>query len=185
MPTLNVLDFLNHRVDLIQSYCPNIHLKIIPADQESCNSNQDILPKRIGENWIRSQLESENTTIAVWSGVACGRRLLTVPHDEHGINQVLKRLEGRQHQVIMMIGHQLQGKISIKTSVARIKFKRLSDHERKSFIADPSRWQGRLGGYIGLDRNVSLCKAINGDPSALYGFSMYQLNNLIQSKFPE
>gem|GEM_PF-4663090 len=170
---------MGHAVSLIEACCPKLDLIIY--DQQPDAPLKDSQPKDVGHKWIQMSLQDQDTAIALWCGIACGQRLLPVPMTQDHMQLVLKRLEGRQHQIIMMIGRKVSNKVHLKTVVSRAKFKRLSDLERKDLLNDQSLWQGKVGGCIGAPQQLRYITALNGDPGALIGYSPYMLHNLMNT----
>lgn len=117
--------------------------------------------------------------------VALGRRILQKPADETEAMAFLDLLSGRRHKVI--------GGICLiapdNRQIARhcetvVQFKRLSDTEKKDYIAS-GEWDGKAGGYAIQGKAAAFIPYLAGSHSNVVGLSLYDTMQILKGNgFP-
>jgi septum formation protein len=104
--------------------------------------------------------------------VACGRRILPKPEDNEGVRDCLKRLSGRQHQVMTAIALIApDGTLRTRIAVTRVAFRRLTLSEVDSYV-DSREGIGKAGGYAIQGRAEIFARHINGSYSNVVGLPL-------------
>jgi len=104
--------------------------------------------------------------------VACGRRILPKPEDNDGVRDCLKRLSGRQHQVLTAIALIApDGTLRTRIAVTRVAFRRLTLAEINSYV-DSREGIGKAGGYAIQGRAEVFVRHINGSYSNVVGLPL-------------
>jgi septum formation protein len=113
--------------------------------------------------------------------VACGRRILPKAETEADARLCLDLLSGRAHQVITAIAVATpSGAIRMRSVTTRVRFKRLTEGEIKSYIAG-GEWRGKAGGYAIQGVAGRFVIALNGSYSSVVGLPLYETAALLAS----
>jgi septum formation protein len=104
--------------------------------------------------------------------VACGRRILPKPEDNDGVRDCLKKLSGRQHQVLTAIAI-VTPAAALRTRIVttRLSFRHLTTDEIESFV-DSREGLGKAGGYAVQGRAEVFVRHINGSYSNVVGLPL-------------
>jgi septum formation protein len=111
--------------------------------------------------------------------VGVGRRILPKAEDEATARRCLELLSGRAHRVfggVVIISP--DGKVSERSVVTRVKFKRLSEQEMQDYL-NCGEWQGKAGGYAIQGRAATFVAGINGSYSNVVGLPLYETATLL------
>lgn len=111
--------------------------------------------------------------------VAVGRRLLGKPADEADAGRMLSLLSGRAHQVltaVAVVGP--AGRSGLKLSETRVRFKRLTEAERRGYL-DSGEWDGKAGGYGVQGRAGAFVIALSGSYTGVVGLPLYETRALL------
>lgn len=111
--------------------------------------------------------------------VACGRRILPKAETEDQALRCLDLLEGRGHDVFTaVVVADCGGKLHKRLVATRVKFKRLSDPEKRFYLSH-GEWKGRAGGYAVQGRAAVFVRKINGSYSNVVGLPLYETAQLL------
>ena len=149
------------------------------------------LPKdysiRIAKNKALKVLEnkqvSELQPAIILSGdtvVALGRRIIPKAQDNQQVEQFLKLLSGRRHQVyssVCIIDDKLD--VKIKTAITTVKFKRLEKQEIDLYLQS-NEGVNKAGGYAIQGLGAVFVKFVSGSYSAVVGLPIYETNLLLK-----
>jgi septum formation protein len=110
--------------------------------------------------------------------VVLGAELLGKPADAQEAERFLRRLAGRDHQV--MSGLVLRSADGEQTEVAvtRVRFRPLSEEEIAWYL-DTGEWRDRAGGYAIQGRGAALVDSIEGDYWNVVGLPLPALLRLM------
>ena len=112
--------------------------------------------------------------------VAVGRRILPKAEDEATADSCLGLLSGRAHRVyggVVLVSP--EGRLSERSVVTRVKFKRLNDAELRAYL-DLGEWRGQAGGYAIQGRAAAFVSAINGSYSNVVGLPLFETASLLK-----
>ena len=111
--------------------------------------------------------------------VACGRRILGKPDDEHGARRFLVLLSGRRHRVYGgMAVIAPNGRAATRRVISQVAFKRLSDSEISTYLAT-GEWRGKAGGYAIQGRAAALIAWMQGSYSNVVGLALFETAQLL------
>lgn len=111
--------------------------------------------------------------------VGVGNRILEKPGDASEAEAFLRLMSGRAHQVFTGIAVKAPGgRITAKAVKARVKLKRLTDHEIAEYIQSDE-WKGKAGGYGIQGRAGAFVANINGSYTAVVCLPLYETKNLL------
>jgi len=122
-----------------------------------------------------------SVVLAADTVVACGRRVLPKAEDEATAKSCLDLLSGRRHRVyggICVIGP--DGQVRLRRVMTSVNFKRLSDNEKRLYLAS-GEWDGKAGGYAIQGLAGRFVLSINGSYSNVVGLSLPETANLLAS----
>ena len=111
--------------------------------------------------------------------VACGRRILAKANSEAEARSHLALLSGRQHQVITAVALvDAGGVLRTKTSLSRVRFKRLSSSEIDRYI-ESGEWRGKAGGYAIQGLAGAFVQQLSGSYSGIVGLPLHETASLL------
>jgi len=122
---------------------------------------------------------SDEVVLAADTVVGCGRRILPKAESEAELVQCLDLLSGRAHIVVTGVAVAYRGVIRARAALTRVRFKRLSDAEKHSYIAS-GEGRGKAGGYGIQGRAERFVLSINGSYSAVVGLPLYETVGLLR-----
>ena len=112
--------------------------------------------------------------------VACGRRILGKPEDEHQARDFLKLLSGRRHQVMTSVAIKSDiGQIAERLSISSVKLNRLDLGEIDAYIASQE-WQGKAGGYGIQGLAAKHITWINGSYTGIVGLPLFETGQMLK-----
>jgi septum formation protein len=100
--------------------------------------------------------------LGVDTEVVLGSELLGKPGDEAEAEGFLRRLSGREHEVMSGIALVDGDRELTEVSVTCVRFRALADREIAWYLA-AGEWRERAGGYAIQGRGAALVEAIEGD----------------------
>lgn len=125
-------------------------------------------------------LRPQGIILAADTVVACGRRTLPKAETPEQARACLELLSGRRHRVyggIVVCG---QGRITRRTVMTVVKFKRLSKAEIDSYV-ESGEWKGKAGGYGIQGRAAMFVASINGSYTNIVGLCVHTAANLLEN----
>ena len=139
-----------------------------------------IIAKRKAEAVYEKSKIENSIILAADTIVAVGRRIVQKPNHEDDAVRALQLLSGRNHRVYTAVCLRDQhGKYISRLVETRVKFKRLSDEEMRSYILSRE-WYDKAGGYAIQGIAGSFVIKIIGSYSSVVGLPLYQTSNLLK-----
>lgn len=129
------------------------------------------------EKAIAAALPDE-IVLAADTVVGCGRRILPKAETEDDVRYCLDLLSGRAHVVVTGVAVAHRGVTRVRAALSRVRFKRLSDDEKQSYI-DSGEWRGKAGGYGIQGRAERFVLSMSGSYSAIVGLPLYETAGLL------
>ncbi|MBI2718124.1 MAG: septum formation protein Maf [Rhizobiales bacterium] len=125
-------------------------------------------------------LGSNVFVLAADTVVGLGRRILPKAGTVAEAEDCLWLLSGRSHWVYSTV-HLVApgGRTSSRCSETKVRFKRLSREDVKSYI-DCDEWRGKAGGYAIQGRAESFVRHLQGSHSGVIGLPLYETVHLLQ-----
>ena len=121
-----------------------------------------------------SRFEQESYALGADTVVIAGTKIFPKTENNETAKEYLQQLSGRRHQVITSIAVISPfGKLSSRLVITRVKFKRLSNAELKTYL-NTNEWKGRAGGYAIQGIGGSFIEWINGSYSNVVGLPLYE-----------
>jgi septum formation protein len=112
--------------------------------------------------------------------VACGRRILPKAETPEEVEQCLKLLSGRRHQVMTALALIApDSKLRTRIVTTRVAFKVLAPHEIADYVAN-GEGEGKAGGYAIQGRAESFVRFINGSYSNVVGLPLYETVGMLR-----
>ncbi|MCA9638856.1 MAG: Maf family protein, partial [Myxococcales bacterium] len=112
--------------------------------------------------------------------VAQGRRTLPKAETVEQAEECMRRLSGGNHRVWTGIAlRSPDGQITTRVSESRVRFKRLSETEIRTYLAS-GEWRGKAGGYALQGMAEAFIIQIIGSPSGIIGLPLHETVNLLQ-----
>ena len=136
------------------------------------------LALRLAREKAIAAVEPDEVVLAADTVVGCGRRILPKAESETDVRYCLDLLSGRAHLVVTGVAVAHRGVIRARAVSTRVKFKRLTDEEKRSYI-DSGEWRGKAGGYGIQGRAERFVLSINGSYSAIVGLPLYETAGLL------
>ena len=109
--------------------------------------------------------------------VVLGRELLGKPRDEDEAEKFLRRLSGRDHEVMSGIALRTAEEELTDVAVTQVRFRPLSEREIAWYLAS-GEWRERAGGYAIQGRGALLVTRIEGDYLNVVGLPVAALVDL-------
>ncbi|KJS27399.1 MAG: septum formation inhibitor Maf [Hyphomonadaceae bacterium BRH_c29] len=154
---------------------------ICPTDIDETR-RKDESPRALAERLAREKAlacPEAGYVLASDTVVALGQRNLEKAADAAEAEAFLRLLSGRAHQCITGIAVKApDGRLSARTVLARVKFKRLTDQEIAAYVASGD-WKGKAGGYGIQGAAGAFVTAINGSYTAIVGLPLYETKALL------
>jgi len=111
--------------------------------------------------------------------VGVGRRILPKTETQDEVSQCLKLMSGRGHRVFTGITViNAQGGLTSRVVETRLKMKRLSDAELRSYL-DSGEWKGKAGGYGIQGRAGAFITNLIGSYTNVVGLPLFETRNLL------
>jgi len=112
--------------------------------------------------------------------VAVGRRILGKAASVEEARRYLRLLSGRRHQVYSGVALITpEGKQVSRVVATTVLFKRLSEEDLNSYLADDE-WRGKAGAYAIQGRAARFVKGVNGSYSNVVGLPLCETANMLQ-----
>ncbi|HPE47947.1 MAG TPA: nucleoside triphosphate pyrophosphatase [Hyphomonas sp.] len=155
---------------------------ICPTDIDETR-RKDESPRELAERLAREKAAAcreEGYVLAADTVVALGQRNLEKAADEAEAEAFLRLLSGRAHQCITGLAVRApDGRVSARTVLARVKFKRLTEKEIAAYVAS-GEWKGKAGGYGIQGMAGAFITGINGSYTAIVGLPLYETKSLLE-----
>ena len=126
------------------------------------------------------EAEADDVVLCADTTVAVGRRILGKPADEAEAGRFLRLLSGRRHRVVTAVGVRRNGRSWSRTSVSRVKLKRLSEPEVAGYLATGD-WRGKAGAYAIQGPAAAFVAWIEGSHSGIMGLPLHETANLLRA----
>jgi len=111
--------------------------------------------------------------------VGVGRRILPKTETREEAEACLRLISGRAHRVFTGVAVvDINGTVRTRVSDTRVKFKRLSDQELKSYL-DSQEWQGKAGGYGIQGLAGAYVQNLTGSYTGVVGLPLFETRNLL------
>jgi septum formation protein len=126
-----------------------------------------------------AQNHADAFVLAADTVVAVGRRILGKPPSEGSARTMLGLLSGRGHRVftgVCLISP--DGRVAVRASETRVKFKRLGAQELQALIAS-GEWRGAAGGYRIQGRAGACVINLIGSYTGVVGLPLYETMSLL------
>ena len=138
-----------------------------PADVEELREGE---PRAaVVENALRkARAVAGERVLGVDTEVVLDGDLLGKPASEADAEAFLRRLAGRDHEVMSGIALIEDGRERTAVSVTRVRFRPLSERDVAWYLAS-GEWRDRAGGYAIQGRGAALVESIDGDYSNVVG----------------
>jgi septum formation protein len=138
-----------------------------PADVEELREGE---PRAaVVENALRkARAVAGERVLGVDTEVVLDGDLLGKPASEADAEAFLRRLAGRDHEVMSGIALIEDGRERTAVSVTRVRFRPLSERDVAWYVAS-GEWRDRAGGYAIQGRGAALVESIDGDYSNVVG----------------
>ena len=155
---------------------------ICPTDIDETR-RKDESPRELALRLAREKAAAcpeEGYVLAADTVVALGQRNLEKAADEAEAEAFLRLLSGRAHQCITGLAVRApDGRVSARTVLARVKFKRLTEQEIASYVAS-GEWKGKAGGYGIQGMAGAFITGINGSYTAIVGLPLYETKAMLE-----
>ncbi len=143
------------------------------------------LPRLLAERLAMEKAQAvaagaDGFVLAADTVVACGRRILPKTLDEDAARACLALLSGRAHQVftgVCVIDP--HGQTASRVVLTRVRMKRLSAREMRSYLAS-GEWHGKAGGYAIQGRAGAFVRHLSGSYSAVVGLPLFETKAMLE-----
>ena len=150
--------------------------RAVPADVDELREGEPRLA--VVENALRKARAVEGERVlGVDTEVVLDADLLGKPATEAEAEGFLRRLSGREHEVMSGLALIERGEERTALAVTSVRFKPLSEREIAWYLAS-GEWRERAGGYAIQGRGAALVEAIEGDYSNVVGLPIPALLGL-------
>ena len=140
---------------------------------DRCNASVD--QRR---HWTRLAAEHQKL-LGADTVVAVGRRVLPKAEDAAEVGRCLALLSGRAHRVLTGVAVAApDGRVVSRLVESKVRFKRLSDDERRAYI-ETGEGVGKAGGYAIQGYAGALVMSLQGSYSAIVGLPLYETAALL------
>jgi septum formation protein len=138
-----------------------------PADVDELREGEP--REAVVENALRkARAVAGERVLGVDTEVVLDGDLLGKPASEADAEAFLRRLAGRDHEVMSGIALIEDGRERTAVSVTRVRFRPLSERDVAWYLAS-GEWRDRAGGYAIQGRGAALVESIDGDYSNVVG----------------
>ena len=110
--------------------------------------------------------------------VVLGRDLLGKPRDAEEAERFLRRLSGREHEVMSGLALRTADGERTEVAVTQVRFRPLSERDLGWYL-DTGEWRERAGGYAIQGRGAALVESIVGDYWNVVGLPLAALLRLM------
>jgi septum formation protein len=153
-----------------------VEFRVEPADVEELRAGD---PREVVvENAVRKARAVEGARVlGVDTEVVLGSELLGKPGDAAEAEAFLRRLSGRDHEVMSGLALRRAGAELTDVAVTRVRFRALEEGEIAWYLAG-GEWRERAGGYAIQGRGAALVAEIAGDYWNVVGLAVPALLGL-------
>ncbi len=113
-------------------------------------------------------------TIVVLDG-----RILGKPKDTGHAEEMLRALSGQEHQVHTAVGLAFQGQIRLRLSTTIVRFRDISPHEIRAYIASNEPYD-KAGAYAIQGKAAAFIINISGSYSSVVGLPLFETSQLLE-----
>ncbi|MXS80354.1 septum formation protein [Nitrosomonas eutropha] len=113
-------------------------------------------------------------TIVVLDG-----RILGKPKDTGHAEEMLRALSGQEHQVHTAVGLAFQGQIRLRLSTTIVRFRDISPHEIRAYIASNEPYD-KAGAYAIQGKAAAFIINISGSYSGVVGLPLFETSQLLE-----
>ncbi|SFU48960.1 septum formation protein [Nitrosomonas eutropha] len=113
-------------------------------------------------------------TIVVLDG-----RILGKPKDTGHAEEMLRALSGQEHQVHTAVGLAFQGQIRLRLSTTMVRFRDISQHEIRTYIASGEPHE-KAGAYAIQGKAAAFIINISGSYSGVVGLPLFETSQLLE-----
>lgn len=117
--------------------------------------------------------------IAADTIVVIDNKILGKPHDREEAFNMLKTLQGREHEVITGVSVALNGKVISHAEHTLVKFIALNDDEIREYIST-GECDDKAGAYAIQGKGATLIEGINGDYFNVVGLPLCALSKMLK-----
>ena len=156
---------------------------IIPADIDETphkNEKPRAYVKRMAiEKAMAITGHDDAYILAADTVVVMGQRINQKPADADEAYKFLSLMSGRRHKVMGGICLRApNGKITTRVCETTVKFKSLSEEEKRAYIAS-NEWEGKAGGYAIQGMAATFIPFISGSYSNIVGLSLHDVTAML------
>jgi septum formation protein len=138
-----------------------VPFRAAPADVDELTTGEP--REAVVENALRkARAVASERVLGVDTEVVLDGDLLGKPASEAEAEAFLRRLAGREHEVMSGIALIEDGRERTAVSVTRVRFRALSERDVAWYVAS-GEWRDRAGGYAIQGRGAALVESIDGD----------------------
>lgn len=143
--------------------------------------------KRVSEEKARSghsAMQFRNLprfpVLAADTAVTLDGEILGKPENAKQAEEMLRKLSGREHQVLSAVAVAVEGRIEQKISVSKVRFATLSD-ERIAIYLRSNEYSDKAGGYAIQGLAAAFIENIEGSYSGVMGLPLFETVELLKS----
>lgn len=157
--------------------------KIHPADIDETELVREMPRKyceRVAIEKARAiaQIYPNDFILSADTVVSIGRRILPKAESLEQAKLCLELLSGKNHIVTTVVALIKDNRLSYKTVLTRIKFKKLSDLEIANYLAS-NEWQAKAGGYGIQGLAGAFIMHLSGSWEGVMGLPLYETRSLL------
>jgi septum formation protein len=156
-----------------------VEFTVEPPDVEELDSGE---PREVVvENALRkarARARPGELVLGADTEVVLGGEVLGKPADPAAAEALLRRLSGREHEVMTGIALCEAGGERTDLAVTRVRFRRLEQADVEWYVAS-GEWRGVAGGYAIQKRGAALVESIEGDYFNVVGLPVAALLRLV------
>jgi septum formation protein len=188
-PTLVLASASPRRVALLEriGFAPDM---LSPADVDETPLRRET-PRRLAirlaelkaakalEAPLVKELGKDRLVLAADTVVGLGRRCLPKAMTRDEAEDCLALLSGRSHWVYSAVSLiDTKGSITTRVSETKVRFKRLSRDDMKTYLLSEE-WRGKAGGYAIQGRAEAFVRYLKGSHSGVMGLPLHETLNLL------
>lgn len=129
---------------------------------------------------LREQLDlSKRPILAADTSVVIDDDILGKPANQSEARQFIKRLSGRQHQVISAVALATDKSIKVRSQISNVRFTRLSEAEIDWYVAT-GEGKDKAGAYAVQGLAAQFIEYIEGSYAGIMGLPLYETRQLLQ-----
>lgn len=129
---------------------------------------------------LREQLAlSERPILAADTSVVVDDDILGKPANQSEARQFIKRLSGRQHQVISAVALATDKSIKVRSQLSNVRFARLSEAEIDWYVST-GEGKDKAGAYAVQGLAAQFIEYIEGSYAGIMGLPLYETRQLLQ-----